>query len=310
MFNNELFLKTPYNRFKEFISAEADRFTLLLSVLDECSLPAEILEIEGKRHIVVSGSENSQNPRSTKARVIFTAHYDRAPQSPGANDNGAAVFQLIDAAMRLHKLQNAGSAAAASRTAADVNTAADAVLFIFTDGEELAKGENLRSQGSYSLGLHLKKNGLGSSPIFTFDACGTGDTLIISTAADLLLKNESGSGAETSRRKAQALRRIALEAARKARLEKVLLLPTPFSEDAGFLLSGLSAQTITVLPHNEAAIVRSGGTSLSKTDRRLIPETWRILNGPGDSPLRLTPLNWKIIPAFAGALAEQITHIR
>ena len=301
LFNNDLFLKQPYNRFKEFISAQADRYSLLLSVLDECSLPAQTLEIERKRHIVVSGSENSQNPQSTKAGLILTAHYDRAPQSPGANDNGAAVFQLIDTALRMHAQQKA------SRTAAGAN-AAGTVLFIFTDGEELSKGENLRSQGSYSLGQHLKKTGLGNSPIFTFDACGTGDTLIISTAADLLLKNESGAGAETSRRKAQTLRRIALEAARKVRLEKALLLPTPFSEDAGFLLSGMTAQTITVLPHDEAAIVRSGGTSLSKTDRRLIPETWRVLNGPGDSPLRLTPLNWKIIPAFAGALAEQISH--
>ena len=283
MLNGGLFQKKPYYRFKEFISPQADRFTLLCSILDDCFLPKQILEIESKRHILIGKSMDN----FVKGRPIFTAHYDRAPQSPGANDNGAAVFQLIEAALHFASTQNDDNA-----------------LFIFTDGEELSKGQNLRMQGSYSLGLYLKNSGFGNSPIFTFDACGTGDTLIISTASDELLKNESGRGAETARRKAQSLRRTALEAARRARLEKVLLLPTPFSEDAGFLLSGMTAQTITVLPHNEAALAQNNKNAVfSNADRTLIPETWRSLNGPGDSPLRLTPEHWKTIPAFAGALA-------
>jgi hypothetical protein len=287
LLEDDLFLKAPYNRFREFISPEADRFALLCSILDQCSLPRQVLEIAGKRHITVV-PKNGRND----CGLIFTAHYDRTPDSSGANDNGAAVFQLIETALRI--------------------TPHDAVLFIFTDGEELSKGESLRHQGAYSLGLHLKKNGMGNSRIFTFDACGTGDTLIISTAADQLLKNEPGAGADAMRRKVQVLRQAALDAARKARLENVLLLPTPFSEDAGFLLSGMTAQTITVLPQNEAAVcsslVRNGkAAALLSTavnvDRRLIPETWKSLNGPGDSPLRLTPEHWKKVSAFANALA-------
>ena len=294
MFNDELFLKPPYNRLKEFVLPQADRFIQLLSVLDECSLPHEILEIDGKRHIALPGIKTQSVFSGHAAGLIFTAHYDRSPQSPGANDNGAAIFQLIDTASRMYTARQTGGTAKTG----------NAALFIFTDGEELSRGESLRRQGSYSLGLFLQKNGLGKSSVFSFDACGTGDTLIISTAADLLLKNEIGEGADTARRKAQLLRRTALEAARKARLEKVQLLPTPFSEDAGFLLSGITAQTITVLPQREAALVRGDNAALfSNADRRLIPETWRILNGPGDSPLRLTPEHWKYIPAFAEALA-------
>ena len=280
MFKDKLFAKTPYNHFSDFVSVQADRFTQLCSILDECSLPWQTLKIENNRHILIG------NPLDY-GRLIFTAHYDRAPQSPGANDNGAAVFQLIETAMNFASGKN------------DCK-----VLFIFTDGEELSKGESLRQQGSYSLGLFMKKNGMGNSSIFSFDACGTGDTLIISTTSDELLKKETGEGAEAARRKAQSLRRTALEAARTARLEKVLLLPTPFSEDAGFLLSGMTAQTITVLPQNEAAVVRdSKKNRFTNMDRRLIPETWRSLNGPSDSPLRLTPEHWKNIPAFAKALA-------
>ena len=283
-----MFNTLPYNRFSDFISIDADRFTLLCSMLDECSLNYQVLEINGNRHIVIKDKTDNQ----IKSRLIFTAHYDRVPQSPGANDNGAAVFQLIETALKFNSQKDNSR-----------------IMFIFTDGEELSKGESLRLQGSYSLGLYLKKNGFGKTPIFSFDACGTGDTLIISTASETLLKKESGEGAETARRKAQALRRTALEAARKARLQKVLLLPTPFSEDAGFLLSGLSAQTITVLPQNEAAMVKGDSITLfSNKDRRLIPETWRLLNGPGDSPLRLTVEHWKNIIAFAEALAAAYTR--
>ena len=280
MLNNKLFQNKPYNHFKGFISAQADRFSLLCSILDDCFLPCQILEIGEKRHILLGDL-------SDNGRILFTAHYDRAPKSPGANDNGAAVFQLIEAALSFASQQNNNG-----------------TLFIFTDGEELSKDQSIRQQGSYSLGLFLQKKGYGNIPIFSFDACGTGDTLIISTASDELLKNENREGAETARRKAQALRRTALEAARRARLEKVLLLPTPFSEDAGFLLSGMTAQTITVLPASEAAVVQANKAAFYKSsDRRLIPETWRSLNGPSDSPLRLTPEHWKNIPVFAGALA-------
>jgi hypothetical protein len=300
LFKDDLFQKIPYNRFGEFVSLTSDRFALLCSILDECSLPRTVLEIEGKRHIIASNLVNSslRLDSSIKSVLIFTAHYDRAPHSPGANDNGAAVFQLMETAIRLDA-QNT------TTQNATMQNDGRGTLFIFTDGEELAKGENLRLQGSYSLGLYLKKSGLGNSPVFTFDACGAGDTLIISTAADQLLRNESGAGAEAARRKVQALRQRALDAARRARLEKVLLLPTPFSEDAGFLLAGMAAQTIAVLPHSEAALVRGEELiNMDIADRRRIPETWRSLNGPGDSPLKLTPEHWKKVSAFAGALAE------
>jgi hypothetical protein len=315
MNRDEFFLKAPYSRFKEFIAPGADRFALLCVLLTELSLSHEILNIAGMRHIAVSPEGNFRSWQSKAKEVsgelIFTAHYDRTANSPGANDNGAAVFQLVETAMELFKQD------IKYKTSSLQENHPVYPLFIFTDGEELTGDETLLDQGSYSLGLYLKENGMGDARIFTFDACGTGDSLIISTAADNLLKNESGIGAEI-RQKVQKLRSVALEAARTARLEKVLLLPTPFSEDAGFLRSGLAAQTVTVLPQEEAAayaslvrrredmaaVVLLSSAALSTADRQLIPETWRCLNGPGDSPLRLTPEYWKQVTAFAEALAE------
>jgi hypothetical protein len=285
---NNLLGEDSYKRFDDFIAPGVDRFELLRSVLEEFKLSPRILNTGGKRHIAAG--------MPTAGRPLLIAHYDRSANSPGANDNSAAVFILIEAALRMRD----------DRAVPQI---------IFTDKEELSGGQKLEEQGSYSLALYLKEQGLGASRVFCFDACGAGDTLIISTAADHLLKNEDTPGAETVRRRIQELRDLALEAAREARLDRVLLLPTPFSDDAGFLKAGISAQTITVLPAPEAAafaslsrtkpeIIRAIlSSSAPPPDRRLIPETWRSLNGPGDSPLRLTKEHWGKVAEFAQALA-------
>jgi hypothetical protein len=291
---NNLLGEDPHKGFDDFIAPGADRFELLRSRLEKLKLSPRILNTGGKRHIAAG------IPSMEAGRPLLIAHYDRSANSPGANDNSAAVFILIEAALRMRDDRAAPGAAP---------------RIIFTDKEELSGGQKLEEQGSYSLALYLKEQGLGASRVFCFDACGAGDTLIISTAADHLLKNEDTPGAETVRRRIQELREAALEAAREARLDRVLLLPTPFSDDAGFLKAGISAQTITVLPAPEAAafaslsrtkpeIIRAIlSSSAPHTDRRLIPETWRSLNGPGDSPLRLTKEHWGKVAEFAQALA-------
>jgi hypothetical protein len=314
MNRDDFFTLAPYHRFKEFIDAAADRRAVLCSVLEELSLPYTALDIADKRHIAVR--PGPVRPGETPG-IILTAHYDRSPRSSGANDNGAAVFLLAETAALVNdgSKSNDGDGLDGGGSTGG-RGGRPSVLFIFTDGEELSGGESLRNQGSYSLGRYLKEQGLSPVRIFCFDACGTGDTLIISTAADHLLEGREKSGAaEALRKKVQELRSAALEAARTARLEQVLLLPTPFSDDAGFLRAGLAAQTITVLPQKEAApfaaLVRrkkdAAAALLSSAarppeDRRSIPETWRCLNGPSDSPLRLTPEYWKQVTAFAAAL--------
>jgi hypothetical protein len=93
-----------------------------------------------------------------------------------------------------------------------------------------------------------------------------------------------------------------LETANLLRLDKVLLAPTPFSDDAGFLRAGFAAQTVTILPGEEAALYedllrsRSDFASLiisgkvkEPQEKRNLPETWRSLNSSLDKVTRLTP---------------------
>jgi hypothetical protein len=229
----------------------------------------------------------------------MAAHYDRAAGSPGANDNSAAVFMLLEAALKMREERQRNA------------------LIIFTDKEELSPGEGIQKQGAYGLAKKLQETALKDCRYFIFDACGSGDTLIISTMADHLLKNEGGHEAAQWRRTVKALRDAALQTARNCMMEKVLLAPTPFSDDAGFLRAGLAAQTITVLPSTEAAGLASLLRNKPEFINALIsrdaqtaggelplPETWRIFNSPADSPDRLTPKNFSGVVKFACALCR------
>jgi hypothetical protein len=297
----------PYNRFFDFIAPGADRFGILKNMLEELHFNSMVLPIAGNRHFFVfpwgqSLQFSSKNgfPFRGQSPIVLAAHYDRVPQSPGANDNSAAVFQLIKTALRLEARMIGNW------------------IIIFTDKEELSAGEGITNQGSYTLAETLLKGGLSKARVYIFDACGAGDTLIISTTTDHLLRNDTGPGIRKAKQHIQGLRDHALEAARNLNLQKVLLLPTPFSDDAGFLRAGIPAQTITMLPGAEAspfaALLRGqpdfSDALLSReiqetANKQRIPKTWRSLNGPADSHLRLTPEYYDQIVRFAIDLCRE-----
>jgi hypothetical protein len=289
----------PWGRFRKFITPEADRFGLLKELLEETKLDFKVVTLSGNRYFFIA----PPLPGETFLRrrlTVLVAHYDRVPGSPGANDNGAGVFLLVQTALKLQaeKVFN--------------------WLIVFTDKEELESGESVLNQGAYALASGFRDAGLEDPRIYSFDACGTGDTLVISTTAELLLKRKDPNPEKKKiRRSIRELREKALEIARNLGMEKVLLAPTPFSDDAGFFRAGMAAQTITMLPSDECGPLVSAlrknplfadalvNRELQNAhDRRLIPETWRRLNGPGDSFLRLTPQHFRIVTRFAEALCK------
>ncbi|MDR2257560.1 MAG: M28 family peptidase, partial [Treponema sp.] len=294
----------PYRRFLDFIAPGADRYGILLSLIEQLGLNSAVFPVNGNRHFFIfppgQKIQSGQGgfPFSGQSPVILAAHYDRVPGSPGANDNSAAVFHLLRTALCLGKRDGGYW------------------IIIFTDKEELAAGEGIRDQGSFTLAEKLRLWGLGSGRVFILDACGTGDTFIISNTTDNLLKNDERPGARRTKQLIQDLRDQALETARQLRLHKVLLVPTPFSDDAGFLRAGIPAQTITMLPAEEAAsyaaLLRKrpgfAGSLIAggfpPADRFLVPETWRCVNGPADSHLRLTPEHYNMVIRFAAELCQ------
>jgi hypothetical protein len=298
-------LLPPYHRFREFIDPHTDRYLMLKSILDELQLSPQVITISGNRHFFLSPQGSLLNlakrhpPRHIS--TILVAHYDRVAHSPGANDNSAAVFELIEAAIKLRREKILHW------------------LIIFTDKEELSHQEGIRDQGSYTLARGLRNAGLGNSQFYIFDACGVGDALIISTMADHLMQSERGPGIARTQLLVRQLRSRALETTRHLHLERVHLIPTPFSDDVGFLRAGIAAQTITMLPSEEVAAFVSllrnkpdfadalvNREVQERYDTCLIPETWRRLNGPEDNDLCLTPQHFSLVVRFICGLCKGV----
>jgi hypothetical protein len=304
--NRKWAVQSPYERFFDFIAPEADRYTVLLDHIQNLGLNSLVVSIEGNRHFFIfpKGINLKLSPGGTfpfngESPVLLTAHYDRVPGSPGANDNSAAVFQLLKTALKL-----------------DENDL-DRWIIIFTDKEELQSGEGFKQQGSYSLAKKLRRLGLTNAQIFNFDACGTGEVFVFSGTTDYLLDKNEKPGFRRVIQRVKTLRKKVLDTARRLNLSHVLSVPTPFSDDAGFLQGGLPAQTVTMLPENEAghfaSLLRNhpefvdmliSGSINNPADRRQIPETWRAINGPEDKPARLTPEHYDRIVRFAVELCK------
>jgi len=295
--------QSPYDRFFDFIAAGADRFAVLFDHVQNLGLNTLVVSIEGNRHFFIFPegvnlklSPGSAFPFRGGSPVVLTAHYDRVDGSPGANDNSAAVFMLLKAALRLRELGT------------------DSWIIIFTDKEELRSGEGFHEQGSYSLARKLCQLGLENARVFNLDACGTGETFVVSSTADYLLEKNRKPGFRKTSQRIKALREKVFNTARNLRISPVLSVPTPFSDDAGFLQGGIPSQTVTMLPSSEAAPFASllrNRPGFADTfivgpipDRRLIPETWRCINGPQDSHLRLTPENFGKVVRFAVELCK------
>lgn len=293
---------SPYERFFDFIAPDADRFGVLSDHTERLGLEAVVIPIKDNRHFFLFPRGRTLKPRAGasfpfrgQSPIVLTAHYDRVPDSPGANDNSAAVFLLLKAALALNRQR------------------IDQWIIIFTDKEELQNGEGIGEQGSFSLAEKFRLWGLAKARIFSFDACGAGDTFVFSTTPGYLLGKNKNPGFRRASQTISLLQETALAAARRLRFSKVLSVPTPFSDDAGFLKGGIPAQTVTMLPASEAGpyatLLRNipdfaDAIINGSADRRLIPETWRCLNGPADTHLRLTPEHYDDVVRFAVELCR------
>lgn len=320
-----------------FLAPDTDRPDFIRRWLTERGVPARILELAGKRHVIVRFASDAYHPNfRTK---ILVAHHDRAGDSPGANDNSAACFQLMQLAERLAGSGN--SALAGARWKNALRKAHNTVI-IFTDGEEAAGTGGIRAQGSFALGSGLKTLGFNDADVYVFDACGRGDVLVLSEAglpgnkAGRKSANRGGFQASAFAQKTAALRDQARHIAREAAPGKWITLLTPYSDNAGFLAAGIAAQVVTVLPQTEAdtllfALAGKGkgisGTGdvadlerlvaanrqIPGTDsalQELIPETWRLMHGPGDNPATLTPEAFALMAGFLDCLAANLDPLQ
>ncbi|MDR0444210.1 MAG: Zn-dependent exopeptidase M28 [Treponema sp.] len=297
---------SPYDHYFYFLAPKVDRFKMLVQKIESLKLNYTVVPVAGNKHIFVFPQNHKTLrpvdgvlPFKGGSPVMLVAHYDRVKNSPGANDNSIAVFFLLKVAMIL------------------TQKGADNWIIVFTDKEELSPGESLEAQGSFTLGEKMKASGLEKARVFNFDVCGAGNTFILSTTTDHILKSSNRPNLETLKKNISQLRAYALEACHTLKLDNFLLAPTPFSDDVGFLRAGLASQTITILPGKEAeqyeALLRSrpefaniliSGKTKEPAERRYLPDTWKCLNNEGDTAFRLTPQYFEQVVNFAVELCK------
>lgn len=258
------------SEFNDFIAADCDRAAFIQNYLNRAGLEAPVLQMEGKNHIYVKFPQSQYNSMFRIKTVI--AHYDRFPGSPGANDNSAAVFCLLEWAIKLARLAQP--------------------LFhnnrlIFTDGEELGAAGGVAEQGAFPLAQVFRRLGITNDDIFVFDCMGRGDVPIL-TQTILPPKIPASFVKDFS-----ALEQRAATLLQTSANGRWFCLPCNYSDNASFIANGIPAVAITMLPSVEVTAATQGQQ----------PQTWQLLHTPGDNLASLTPKSFEIFHNILNNLA-------
>lgn len=291
--------------FSQFISPDADRGAFIQNYLLERGVQSAVINVDGRRHIYAKFPPSGYSANFRIKTLI--AHYDRFSEegkiaTPGANDNSSSVFCLMDFAARLVKFKGVHN-----------------VRIFFTDGEELVSGRGgVTEQGAYKLANVIQKAGIRDEDVFVFDCVGRGTIPVLGTAA-----------VSNSMNAAFSKKCVALENGAKAILSSLgigwLNLPIPYSDNAGFLASGIPAVAFTMLPGDEAQsymlalqkiprlsqFVRNPSLLLEENEKaalkKILPKTWQLFHTPEDNLDSLTPASFDVVAKILDVIAARKT---
>ncbi len=258
------------SEFNDFIAADCDRAAFIQNYLNRAGLEAPVLQMEGKNHIYVKFPQSQYNSMFRIKTVI--AHYDRFPGSPGANDNSAAVFCLLEWAIKLARL---------------AQPLFHNIRLIFTDGEELGAAGGVAEQGAFPLAQVFRRLGITNDDIFVFDCMGRGDVPIL-TQTILPPKIPASFVKDFS-----ALEQRAATLLQTSANGRWFCLSCNYSDNASFIANGIPAVAITMLPSLEVTAATQGQQ----------PQTWQLLHSPGDNLASLTPKSFEIFHNILNNLA-------
>ncbi|MBQ9239542.1 MAG: M28 family peptidase [Treponema sp.] len=295
-----------FSEFASFLAADCRRAEFIVSFLQSRGGGATVFSLGGKRHIYVRFSDGAYNSAYRIKTVI--AHYDRVAGSPGANDNSAAVFCLLEWAVRLLHMDGFHN-----------------VQLLFTDGEELGE-HGVAEQGAYAVAALFRRLGLTHDDIYVFDCVGRGMLPVVGSTAGLVHPSYAFLKQLTD------LEQRAGAIFHRAGYSRWLTLPLSYSDNAGFLACGIPAVVITLLPEVEANRYRVmlakekklaafvmrkkeagcfDDTPESVLERQrlmaLLPETWQRFHTAADSLDSLDAESFEATARILDALAKERT---
>ncbi|MBQ3965654.1 MAG: M28 family peptidase [Treponema sp.] len=284
-----------------YIAPDCNRLAFLQDYLLQRGVETSVVPVNGRKHLVVHFPKSAYNP-TFKIKTVLT-HYDRVPDSPGANDNSVCDLAIADFAVRLHDFSLRGGA--------------HNVRIFFTDGEEL--GENgVTEQGAFGLAELFRKLGITKDDVYVFDSCGRG-TVPVLAQAGLHAKVNS-----TFKKQFASLFERTQNLLRQVSPQSWMTLPVPYSDNAGFLACGIPAVAITFLPADEATayarelikdknlekvVMNSHDAESSVLPYHFqyeekMPKTWRLFHTQYDNLLSLTPESWDLLSRMLDRLGQ------
>ncbi len=280
--------------FADFIAEKVDRGAFLVNWLKQHDIQCTIVPIDSSKHIYINFPSQCYDPRFRVKTILI--HYDRAPNSPGANDNSAAVFEVLSFLERLKKFKTPHN-----------------MRVFFTDGEEMGAMGGVADQGAYGIAARLKKIGIKNDDVIAIDGCGRGDVLVVSTTG------RKSPGSDAFKKRFNDLYERMIDLVSQVSPQKWVTTPVPYSDNAAFIASGIPAVAITMLPREEATALmrnvqrdKSFENALlnhSVVNTNLLPMTWRFMHTPFDAPESLTPESFVLMEKFLDSLAKQKTTV-
>jgi len=291
---------------KHFCEPECNRYDFLTNWLTKEEITFSVLPTGSARHILIRLDKIRPYLKRFYVKTLV-AHYDRVADSPGANDNSASVIQLLHTINRLRSLKFAHN-----------------IQIIFTDKEELSPGEPVVNQGSFQLAHLFREKKINNCIFFVFDMCGIGDTLISGRAGLQLLKLKYDSEVRYKKMYedmfhfSSSLSDLFLQ----FRDGEFFNLNSLFSDDLGFLLNRYPSLQISVLPYEQAALMKQKYFNIKDEDwgkvlekgmlseeyknflKPLLPKSWDSNHQKNDSVDKLDPEAFEIIDEFIFELAK------
>lgn len=280
--------------FSEYLELKGNRADFIQSWLLKQRVSSDKIVIGGKSHVLVQFAPAAYNPQYRIKTVI--AHHDRAGEGPGANDNSAACFQLMQWAVSLSKYIGFHN-----------------VRIIFTDGEESGEKSGVADQGAYSIASAFRRIGLSNDDVYVFDACGRGNIPV-------LAKTAFPSVSPKLNRQFYNLFSRTQDILRKTCPGRWMSLPVPYSDNASFLAQGIPAVAVTMLPAQEASVYAQTLFAKPELERLVmnspgnagledyLPYTWRLFHTQNDCKESLTSESFAVMEKILRTLADSKTY--
>lgn len=219
-----------------------ERFDICSQLLQTLSKNVQIVDFGDGKNLICTFSDN---PTYKK---IFGAHFDIVPGSPGANDNGAAVAELVSLAAELY----------------GANYSSDDLAIVLFDNEEVMFNHPEKS-GSREFADFLAAKGVKPDLILVLDVCGSGNIAGISSTAP-----------------APALLKQSLREDLDRMYIPSVEIWTPHSDSTMFGRAGLDALLLSTLSDESLKELLTTPDTTHWNQQNKYPKEWMKLHSPGD----------------------------